>query len=433
MNRDVNKPSKLAITLSIATDTCALLYHIMILFVFLALKVYPMVMYNIISITVFSSILIFLIHKRSVVVLYTIAAVEVIIHQVLAEYFIGTISSFHFLIFMMGVLPFLVFDYRFKISIPFTILTSVIFLFLENYEFQPIYMISDRANFILRYLNISITIFIIILTILLFTYIVSKTEKSLTTQNNMLESEIKRAAVIQSAFFRQNIDGLRGWDISYYTKPMAGVSGDFFDFYRTDNKIDGFGIFDVSGHGISSGLITMLVKNIIHQEFYANKEQELWEILNNINDRIVEEKGEVENYLTGILVRFTQKRAEMVIAGHPTPILYKKSTGKCDYLAKTTDSTGAIGIAGFPTYYISQFVDFEEGDRLLFFSDGVTDAISERGESFGRLRLLRAFEESVNLNADSQMEYLKEYISEFRGNCEQNDDVSLICINKIGR
>ena len=430
MSNEKTPPSKIALTVSFATDACALFYHICIFFVFWGLKVYPMVFYNIISISVFTLILFLLKLKKSVIALFTLGVVEVIVHQVLAEYFIGSESSFHFFIFMMGLLPYLVFDYRFKVSIPITAITSIIFVILEIYNFDPVYSISDRAIFILRYLNISVTIFIIINTILLFTIIVSKSEKNLTTQNNMLESEIKRAAVIQQAFFRQNLSGLRGWNISFYTKPMAGVSGDFFDFYRSENKLDGFGIFDVSGHGISSGLITMLVKNIIHQEFYAKKDLELWEILNSINDRIVEEKGEVENYLTGILVRFYSKEAEMVIAGHPTPLIFRKSTGECDYLKKTSDSTGAIGIAGFPTYYISQFVDFEEGDRLLFFSDGVLEAIDERKEAFGHLRLLRAFQESVDLDVDTQMEYIKDVVSEFRGSCAQNDDISLICIGR---
>jgi len=419
--------------LGFITAFSSLLYHVFIFFVFMALKVYPMFYYNIVSITVFTVILFILPYSKTYVPLFAIAAGEVVLHQILAEYFIGSETNFHFFIFMVGILPYLIFDYRISVSIPMTTVTTIVFVIMENLPFPGIYTISEFALKSLRYINVTISIIIIILSILIYTIQVAKSESKLTLQNSMLEDEIRRASVIQQAFLKQDDAEFEKWDIGYYNKPMAGVSGDFFDFYRTDKDLNGFGIFDVSGHGISSGLITMLVKNIIHQEFYNNSNLELWEILNKINDRIIEEKGDVENYLTGILVRFNKNQAEMVIAGHPAPIIYKKSSGKCDYLTKTTESSGAIGIANFPTFYISQYVDFEEGDRLLFFSDGATDIINEKKESFGRERLLKAFRESTDVNAAAQIEYIKTRLSTFRNSANQNDDISLICINRSGK
>ncbi len=425
-------PSRIATIVGNAAAICSLLYHIGVLFIFFYMKIYPLAYYNIFSCLFFASIIVLIRLRKSFVVLYLLSMIEVMFHQSLANYMIGSNASFDLFIFAMGLLPFLIFDYRIKISVPFTLISSITFMILQNQHFPGVYPIPPQTINFFYNLNLGGTIVMIIITILLFTTIVAKVERNLTVQNGMLESEIKRASVIQQAFFRQDVNGLIGWDVANYIKPMAGVSGDFFDFYKSNRNLDGFGIFDVSGHGISSGLITMLVKNIIHQEFYKNKNDDVWEILNNINDRIVEEKGEVENYLTGILVRFTDKQAEMVIAGHPTPLIYRKSSGLADYLRKTTDSSGAIGIAGFPTFYVSQFVDFEAGDRMLFFSDGVTDAVNDRQEVFGRDRLLNAFCESVNLDANQQIEYIKSTISEFRGSAEQNDDISLICIARTG-
>ena len=426
-------PSRLALIVGKAATICSLLYHLGVLFIFFFMKIYPLAYYNIFSCIFFLTILLLIPHRKSLVVLYLISMIEVIFHQSLANYLLGSAANFDFFIFAMGLLAFLIFDYQIKISIPFTLISSAVFIYHQNQQFPGFYQISPMGIKFFHNLNLVGTIIMIVITILLFTSVVAKVEKNLTTQNGMLESEIKRASVIQQAFFRHDINGLIGWDVANYIKPMAGVSGDFFDFYKSNKNLDGFGIFDVSGHGISSGLITMLVKNIIHQEFYKNKEYELWEILNKINDRIVEEKGDVENYLTGILVRYTPKQAEMVIAGHPTPIIYKHATGTSSFLKKTTDSSGAIGIAGFPTFYVSQYVDFEAGDRMLFFSDGVTDAVNDRKESFGRERLLNAFNESVDLEADMQIEYIKRAISDFRASAAQNDDISLICIARTGK
>ena len=80
-------------------------------------------------------------------------------------------------------------------------------------------------------------------------------------------------------------------------KPLAGVSGDLYDIFYTGNHLNGLGIFDVSGHGISSGLVTMLVKNIIEQEFHDGSNEKLEDVMYIINDRLIEEKGNTKRSL----------------------------------------------------------------------------------------------------------------------------------------
>ncbi len=238
------------------------------------------------------------------------------------------------------------------------------------------------------------------------------------------------AAVIQQSFFRQEVNDIKKYEVAYFSRPMVGVSGDLYDFYKTGDKLDGLGVFDVSGHGISSGLVTMLVKNIIHQEFYKEKDEELWEIVNKINDRVIEEKGEIQNYLTGVLVRLYEDKFELVAAGHPAPILYKKKTGECNYVKLGERAVGAIGIAGFPVYYESLFYDFEDGDELILFSDGVVDIKNEKDEYFGKDRLLEAAKINIGKSSAEQVSFIANSIYSFCGSREQNDDLTIIVLKK---
>ena len=95
------------------------------------------------------------------------------------------------------------------------------------------------------------------------------TEKELRHQKDLLSSEIYQAATIQKTFFHQNFTHFSDWEIACRCVPMAGVSGDMYDFYPSkiegEDSLYGAGIFDISGHGISSGIITLLAKNIIMQ------------------------------------------------------------------------------------------------------------------------------------------------------------------------
>lgn len=210
---------------------------------------------------------------------------------------------------------------------------------------------------------------------------------------------------------------------------MAGVSGDVYDFYKTDTKLDGFGLFDISGHGISSGLVTMLVKNIINKEFYEHKDFELWEIMSHINECVISEKGDIQNYLTGILIRFKKDdELELVSAGHPMPILYHHETGKCELLIQDPSSMGAIGIADFPVFYNSIFVPLKKNDEIILYSDGVTDVLNEKNENFGLQNFMKAIEKFALECVKEQTEEIANEIKLFRGNRKQTDDLTFIIL-----
>ena len=409
----------------------ALLYHICVLFLFYKLKIYPLFFYNIASVVVFTILLILIPKMSSYIGLYLIAAFEVVIHQFLGDYFLGTASNFHFFILLMGLLPYLVFGGNFKLSVPITVLTSLLFIYLSNANYVPLYNIDAAVYTFIQYANIILAVSMIICIMFIFTFIVFQSERELRKRNDILANEINRASIIQQSFFKQNLDGIKDWDVSVYNKTMVGVSGDLYDFYKQKGHLDGLGIFDVSGHGISSSLVTMLVKNIIHQEFYKNQDLELWEIVNSINDRVIEEKGEIENYLTGILVRVVDKnKIELVSAGHPDPILYKKELNQSFFIKKDKTSIGAIGLPGFPTVYNSQFIELEDGDEIVFYSDGAVDVQNEAGEPYGRTRLIESVNRVAGEDAKSQVGFLTEYISDFIGNNPQNDDITLIVLKK---
>ena len=330
----------------------------------------------------------------------------------------------------MGLLPFLVFENKKRYAFPITIISSLLYIFFSCRNIEAHAVVSPSKLFGIRCMNISITVFMILFVILIYTRVVYRIEYYLKNHSDSLENEIKMAAVIQQNFFRQEIENIKKYEVAYFSRPMVGVSGDLYDFYKTGEKLDGLGVFDVSGHGISSGLVTMLVKNIIHQEFYNEKDAELWEIVNKINDRVIEEKGEIQNYLTGVLIRLYEEKFEMVDAGHPAPILYKKKTGECNYLKLGDKAVGVIGIAGFPVYYESLFFDFEDGDELILFSDGVIDIKNDQEEYFGKDRLLEAAKINIGKPAAEQVSFIANTIYSFCGSREQNDDLTIIVLKK---
>ena len=93
-------------------------------------------------------------------------------------------------------------------------------------------------------------------------------------------------------------------------------------------------------------------------------------------------------------------------------------------------AVGVIGIAGFPVYYESLFYDFEDGDELILFSDGVIDIKNEKEEYFGKERLLEAVKINIGKPAAEQVSFIANSIYSFCGSREQNDDLTIIVLKK---
>lgn len=245
-----------------------------------------------------------------------------------------------------------------------------------------------------------------------------------------IENELRLAQVVQQSFFKHNETIYEDWAISYYNKPMAGVSGDFLDIYSTDNKLDGIGIFDVSGHGIASGLVTMLVKNIIFQEFYNGRNDKLKSIIDRINIRYIKEKGNIENYLTGIVSRMNGNKIEFINAGHSMPIYYSAQEDSANYVEDDNTAFGAIGLPDLPTNFVSHTVEMNRGDELIFFTDGATEATNADGDDFGKDRLLKSIFRNADRPLTTQVNCIVSDILTFIGNEPQKDDITIIILKK---
>ena len=245
-----------------------------------------------------------------------------------------------------------------------------------------------------------------------------------------IENELRLAQVVQQSFFKHNETIYEDWAISYYNKPMAGVSGDFLDIYSTENELNGIGIFDVSGHGIASGLVTMLVKNIIFQEFYNGRNDKLKSIIDRINIRYIKEKGNIENYLTGILSRMNGNKIEFINAGHSMPIFYSAQEDSAHYVEDDNTAFGAIGLPDIPTNFVSHTVEMNRGDELIFFTDGATEATNADGEDFGKDRLLKSIFRNADRPLTTQVNCIVSDILTFIGNEPQKDDITIIILKK---
>ena len=164
--------------ISILTCTFGLLYHLVFLFIFRYLGVDQMFLFNVLSVSIFSLSLMWVCKNSTILIPYVVCTFEVIIHQILAEHYIGAESSFRFFILIMGILPFLVLYDKFIFSLAVAVFTSCCFSYLQitSYKVTGVYQINKEIISIIKITNISLSILIIFFVITLFTYLMNKFE-----------------------------------------------------------------------------------------------------------------------------------------------------------------------------------------------------------------------------------------------------------------
>jgi len=259
----------------------------------------------------------------------------------------------------------------------------------------------------------------------------SDKNSELSDARSMADMDMMMAVNVQKSIFPVTPDDDQ-WDVAAYIRPMSGVSGDLYDFYVQDDALKGAVLLDVSGHGVASGLITMIARSVFYRNFFSEGSLCTGSIMESVNSELIREIGNSEKYLTGILVRLDNEAVEYVNAGHPDILIKRKSGGGVSITGNAPEEgKGSIlGVAGLEQNFREFRFQTDSGDILLAFSDGILEAMNPDGEAFGYRNLMRSFESA---NADTAQGILDQVLAdfdEFTAGRKVNDDITVIVLRK---
>lgn len=206
--------------------------------------------------------------------------------------------------------------------------------------------------------------------------------------------------------------------------PAGNTGGDFYDAVRAGKNGYAFLVADVSGRGVSAALVSAMVKNSFRTK--ASWRADPAEVVSAVNKELVPILAESENYVT-IFYAFLDLESgslSYVNAGHPPVFLVRRRLSSIENL---DSGGGPLGISTEQTYVVGQR-RLEEGDRLVFFTDGVSGARNFRGEEFTRERIADFVREGMRLPVSELAASLSEELKNFMIGAPPGDDtVLMIC------
>ncbi len=271
--------------------------------------------------------------------------------------------------------------------------------------------------------------------------------KKLTDVNGRLEldreksiKDMRMAAIVQKKFFHAPEHALKNWDFAVRYEPLSIISGDLYNFYHEGDTLNGISLFDASGHGVAASLVTMLAENIIQQTYteLLKSGESIANCLKLINKRFIEAKGDIENYLTGILVSMKENKdgsckLTLSNAGHPYPLLYSAKEDNVEEVLPSADMpyTGPVGLNGMSVEYSEMSFTMNKGDILFLYTDGITEMQNREKRDFGIDSIKNILEKNNSENAEEIAMKLMDCMESFIGDTPRTDDVSVIILKRV--
>jgi sigma-B regulation protein RsbU (phosphoserine phosphatase) len=234
------------------------------------------------------------------------------------------------------------------------------------------------------------------------------------------EREIAEAKAIQEKLLPREIPQMPGYQIASAWQSARLVGGDYFDILPLDEKTLGLCIADVAGKGMPAALLMSNLQAAVRGlSSLTVAPDQLCSRLNSI----VYRNTESDRFITFFYAQLEglARRLEYVNAGHNPPFVVR-SDGSHERLREGGTVLGVFASRDYET----GSAHLSPGDRVILFTDGVTEACNAAGEEFGEARLLRLLEDHRTLSAAELQAKILAVVAEFSRSRWQDDATLLV-------
>jgi sigma-B regulation protein RsbU (phosphoserine phosphatase) len=242
-----------------------------------------------------------------------------------------------------------------------------------------------------------------------------------TQERRALENELELSQIVQRAMLPQQIPNMAGFDIAGYNRPAQIIGGDYFDFLKFNDGVHGFVIADVSGKGVSAGMLMTSLQTAFHT--LVPETDSPTKVLEKINRLYIHNI----NFTTFVTIFFARLNADTrtllyANAGHNPAFLYRGAAKTRNWLQPTGAAIGLMEEFNVR----SESLQLESGDTFVLYTDGITEAINSRQEEFGKERLADVIEQNETLSADVMIQKILQSLNDFTRGNQLADDITLV-------
>jgi serine phosphatase RsbU (regulator of sigma subunit) len=238
------------------------------------------------------------------------------------------------------------------------------------------------------------------------------------------EQELALAQETQESLLPRCLPQFENFRIHAFNKPTRYVGGDFYDFLRLSSN-EWMGVLaDVSGKGMPAALLSSMVLGALSMEFRSRTNPQ--EVLQRVNQLLCEKSLAFQFVTLFLFLLGPDGNGRFISAGHNAAYLFRSGTGKIEELLPDAHFLGMFDFAS----YESRALHLDQGDILVVYSDGLTDAENPAEEMFGEKRLLEIIRGEGPLGSPAVEQRILRAIEDFTQGMPQTDDITLVVVEK---
>ena len=244
-------------------------------------------------------------------------------------------------------------------------------------------------------------------------------------QERRLERDLSLARELQSRLLPQTSPKLSHLDVAAKFVPARTIGGDLYDFIPYSMSRLGIAIGDVSGKGAPAAIYAALVSGILRS--HAPIEPSPSEMLSAVNLSLAERRVEAQ-FVSIIYAVWDDTHRTLTVSNSGLPRPIHVHAGKNEVIEATGLPLGLFDEAEYDEFQFRM----KPGDMFVFFSDGILDARSRKGDLFGRGRVERIIEENASSTAAQVVDALFKAVADHSAGVETFDDQTVVAIRVRG-
>jgi sigma-B regulation protein RsbU (phosphoserine phosphatase) len=250
---------------------------------------------------------------------------------------------------------------------------------------------------------------------------IHRLKREVEQKKDALEDELKAASDVQCRLLPKKLPKIAGLKLAVHYETSLYAGGDYYDIAKLADNRWGFLVADAEGHSAPAAVMMAMTCALFRS--YPEPPVEPGELLFFLNQHLC--KVADPSFVTALYVVYDADHHHLKIgrAGHPPPMIYRSAEKKA--VEYSCSGVFPMGVDPYDQVPVAE-AELQPGDRILMYTDGITERFSMDGNTYGEERLLRQLEGGGNIQPEELLTAIMKDVDAFANGRPADDDQALL-------